>query len=545
MNKIFTLLLTALFLTSLASAIVTETNHVFEGVLQGDIEIESDIPVNNVSVLGLICSNADCSGVQGRVFPDILNTGSDNSIILEYPTELISPHGYGIYFFKPGFIPYEVNADWSGNGNAGEFDNFLFKKAFCTAEITNFQTQGSVQIGQTVETFAVINSAINTAGPLEFVPEEIEEHYQNSVDIFFEVTDLSTSEIVASEFTSLNIDFSGQKEIGLEWIATQTGDFKVSIKTLSNDDKCISAEEVIQSQNVAVSEIPEEGDTTPPVITIESPESITYATSNIPIVVSTDEQSILTFTLDNSNEEHISSDDGLHFFLLLEDLSDGLHTLILHASDASGNVATAFVDFSVDTTTPDTTPPVITIESPESITYTISNIPIIASTNEQSILLYFLDGADEIQISSDDGFNFNFLLEDLENGDHTLTFQAVDLAANHATETVEFTVTVDEDDNDDNDNEDDNGDNDEEEDEKDSKRSSKRQVTHVAGFIPILEDKISTPVLDDEFDIIIDLSEDDNTIKKGSLLESLLARMLIILIIVLIVLIIVASSNRR
>jgi parallel beta-helix repeat protein len=86
----------------------------------------------------------------------------------------------------------------------------------------------------------------------------------------------------------------------------------------------------------------------------------------------------------------------------------------------------------------DTTPPSISIASPENTTYTKNRVSLNFSTNEPvSWLGYSLDGQENVTITG------NTTVSDLSNGLHKVTFYANDTSANTGkSKTVVFTVDV-------------------------------------------------------------------------------------------------------
>ena len=360
MKKIITTsIILSLLLVVFVSAIVTQTNFFFEGVIQEDTEIESDLELNDVSVIGFICSNSDCSEVEGELFENQpLNSGTDNSITLEYPTELLSDFGYGVYFYKEGYIPFEAKATWNGNGDAGDVDRFLFKKAFCSSEIENFEADGTFNAGDTISITADIEAAINEAGPLEFVPEEISEHYTNFVTLDIKVTKVDDGDIILQETRDLELDFSSSEKVGSEFIPVQSGNYEITLTTSnSEDNKCINSDDISETKTIVINGLPSpepgpepEPDTTAPLISIIKPLPITHTTSTILVIVTTNEASEVSYSLDGSERIAILSNnaENTSFITSLQNVAEGPHTLTIFATDEAGNEASASVNFSVD-----------------------------------------------------------------------------------------------------------------------------------------------------------------------------------------------------
>jgi len=93
-------------------------------------------------------------------------------------------------------------------------------------------------------------------------------------------------------------------------------------------------------------------DTTPPTISIVSPENKTYTTSDVSLTCTVDESvSWMAYNLDGQANTTITGDTTL------SGLSDGPHSLIVYARDAAGNTgASDTIYFSLETQQPDPQP---------------------------------------------------------------------------------------------------------------------------------------------------------------------------------------------
>ena len=167
--------------------------------------------------------------------------------------------------------------------------------------------------------------------------------------------------------------------------------------------------------------------TVPPVLRVESPESVAYNSTSIPLFfTATKSIDWSGYSLDSlSNMTVVNSD-------LLTELSNGNHTLVVYANDTLGNMgASSTVYFSVDTVQP-----AIMVLSPENKVYDTNEIHLNFTTNEPiSLLNYSLDGAENVTISK------NVTLAGLTDGAHNLTVFAADMVGNvGVSETVSFSV---------------------------------------------------------------------------------------------------------
>ncbi|MHC1710066.1 MAG: NosD domain-containing protein [Methanomassiliicoccales archaeon] len=122
--------------------------------------------------------------------------------------------------------------------------------------------------------------------------------------------------------------------------------------------------------------------------------------------------------------------------LLIEDLSEGAHTLNVKAYDMAGNVGEDTIDFIIDLTCP-----LLSITSPieDSITNAV-NISVGWTSSDSVGIAYFevsLDASAPIKVGSD-GSSYD--LTTVPEGHHQLTVEAFDVAGNSRSLTVSFIV---------------------------------------------------------------------------------------------------------
>ena len=168
-------------------------------------------------------------------------------------------------------------------------------------------------------------------------------------------------------------------------------------------------------------------DITPPSISLVSPEDKTYATTSITCTFTIDESvSWIGYSLDGQANRTITGDT------LLTGLFDGVHYVVVYANDTAGNMgASNTVHFTVDTT-----PPSVSILSPENKTYDATNVSLSFTIDESvSWIGYSLDGQDNMTIAE------NTTLSDLSDGSHNIIIYAKDTVGNTGlSETVYFTI---------------------------------------------------------------------------------------------------------
>jgi len=168
-------------------------------------------------------------------------------------------------------------------------------------------------------------------------------------------------------------------------------------------------------------------DTVPPNVEILSPENTTYAADFIPLTFTVDETtSWIGYSLDGQANETITGNTTL------SGLSDGAHILVIYANDTAGNMGSSdIIYFTIDTT-----PPSISIVSPENKTYATTNVPLTFMIDESvSWMAYSLDNQANVTITG------NTTLSGLSEGSHNLVVYANDTANNNGSSNiVHFTI---------------------------------------------------------------------------------------------------------
>lgn len=217
----------------------TEINNFKYGIVKADGSFQTTTTsISNVSVLGVICKDASCSSISGYLYNGNILTSSGSTITLTYPTILASSHGYGIYFFKDGYIPYELNADyWGTNPNdpQGPFNDYLSKKEDCKSTISNLNIN---QANGNVEVSASVHSALEKGNVLAFIPEQIKSEYSANVNVTLMIT--KDSNVVFSQSKILSILGSQNQNIGFSVSSLAPGNYKAVLITTVPDAKCLS-----------------------------------------------------------------------------------------------------------------------------------------------------------------------------------------------------------------------------------------------------------------------------------------------------------------
>ncbi len=169
--------------------------------------------------------------------------------------------------------------------------------------------------------------------------------------------------------------------------------------------------------------------TTPPVISILSPENKTYTVADIPLTFTVNETaSWIGYSLNGKINVTITGNTSMTGLL------DGPYYVVVYANDTSGNMgASDAVHFTVDTT-----PLNISILSPENKTYTVDDVPLDFTVSElTSWIGYSLDSQANVTITG------NTTLFDLADGSHSIVVYANDTAGNMgASDKIFFTVAI-------------------------------------------------------------------------------------------------------
>ena len=168
-------------------------------------------------------------------------------------------------------------------------------------------------------------------------------------------------------------------------------------------------------------------DTSPPNISLLSPQNQIYNTTNIPLTITVDETvAWIGYSVDGQTNVSISGS------ITLIGLADGTHSIVVYARDLAGNIApSATVYFTTDTISPS-----VSILSPQNTTYDTTDIPLTITINETTSWIgYSLDGQANMMI------NGNATLTTLSAGSHNLIVYAKDMVGNTGhSETFYFSI---------------------------------------------------------------------------------------------------------
>ncbi|NOQ55478.1 MAG: hypothetical protein GQ477_01585, partial [Nanohaloarchaea archaeon] len=262
-NLIFTIFLTLILTISITSATVTEPNIMRYGEILTDGNVlKTTDPITDVNIIGFVCSSENCITVShaldlsnGNIVADInnapvLTTGaSNNTVNVVYPTtHPNTEYGYGLYFYKNGYIPNErAEIDWAGTGTVDPWTNYLTKKRSCIAPINNLTVLNAAQanipliINIDASLDATTYSAIESAGPLEHVPSQIEDQYSVETTVTMTVYN-SSDDVVYTDSSVELIPYSDSITVEFIWTPAEAGTYKIIATSTATDTKCLSSD---------------------------------------------------------------------------------------------------------------------------------------------------------------------------------------------------------------------------------------------------------------------------------------------------------------
>ncbi|WP_445474165.1 PGF-pre-PGF domain-containing protein [Methanococcoides methylutens] len=167
-------------------------------------------------------------------------------------------------------------------------------------------------------------------------------------------------------------------------------------------------------------------DTIAPTVIIELPQDTTYATNNVNLNVSADEDVDIWMYNINGTGNHTFDQN------MTLDLPDGEHNVTVFASDTIGNVGSAMINFSIDTTAP-----TVTIESPQNTTYETNTVNLNVYADEDVHTWTY-----NINNTGNNTFNPNITFSNLPEGEYNITIFANDTAGNVGSARTNFTIDV-------------------------------------------------------------------------------------------------------
>lgn len=196
-------------------------------------------PLNNVDVLGYPCNDDGCNSLNlNSLLSGSGNSGAASTLSLIFPTNLATPYGYALYYFRPGYAPQEYKATWNGNGQTSY--NIPFNKiSNCKANITNPGIDVNSTTGE-VEATSVVRSAFTDPhNGVGYVPVYYTIYYSSSVRIDFDVLD-EDGNVVFHRDMIRNIYMDQSYAVRYDFVL-QPGNYTAVWSTNVIDSKCSSS----------------------------------------------------------------------------------------------------------------------------------------------------------------------------------------------------------------------------------------------------------------------------------------------------------------
>ncbi len=255
MNKIIRSVMLFAFFLIIVSGFVSATRYVDWNLKYKEIDIHgnainTNTPVYGANVDGYVCSSDHCASVS-QSFGSWAS--STNVISTTFPTTLMSPYGYGLYFYKPGYITWEVTADYWGDCpwcDPQYNDVYLAKMQVCHSPIEDFTVVNDVKrniplvIGMTASLDATTYAAMTHAGPLDYVPPNLlTDYYSVRTRVYLDIINMTDNSTVYHDSRDVIIPLSGSTRVEFTWTPEETGNYRAVVRTEVTDSKCLSSEE--------------------------------------------------------------------------------------------------------------------------------------------------------------------------------------------------------------------------------------------------------------------------------------------------------------
>lgn len=236
---------TSIFLSGFASATVQANFHTYYSIIKNDGTFnQTNIPVDGFRVDGYLCSNADCSVIGSQV-SSLTSSTDGNNIVLNFPTNLQSPNGYLLYFYKDGYIGFEGSGiKVSGSGSWAGPNVYLSKKATGWAPIMDLNVTDEVypntpievgmNIGVDADTYSAIVDSRHSNVPLNETVKTL---------VTFEIVN-SDGNVVYSDYKTVNVEYSGTKPVSFNYTGFkdgEEGEYKFLVYTDVVDDKILDS----------------------------------------------------------------------------------------------------------------------------------------------------------------------------------------------------------------------------------------------------------------------------------------------------------------
>jgi len=204
-------------------------------------------PVTNVNVIGFACADAQCNDITGAALWNT-NSGSSDVIQLTYPANLPASGYYAVFFYKDGYIPYEIKAYWHGSAGVQSSTAYLAKKDIGRAPIDSFSVTNDVQpnvpvvIDIDASLDATTYSALANAGPVNYIPPQLANYYSVETEVKLTIYN-DNNNVVYENIQTVVIPYSRGRRVQFTWTPGLSGDYRAVVRTLVIDAKFLTSEE--------------------------------------------------------------------------------------------------------------------------------------------------------------------------------------------------------------------------------------------------------------------------------------------------------------
>ena len=255
--KIIMLPLAFVFLLTLVSATITQTTHFKYATIDSNGNlITTNTPISGANAIMYQCTDSNCNFVIGG--PVFTESTSTDSMVVTYPTTSALKR-FGTYFYKEGYIDYEINTSASGSGVAPDLTVYLSRMQSCYSPITNLQVLNEVEpnkplsINVTTNIDSDAHAEIQNAGPLNYNPPELTNYRKINTSITLTIKD-STGSMEHTETQYVLIDYSDYSgsQVHFEHTFNHKGKHTIEITSGVPDSKCILSIPQTESANVNV-----------------------------------------------------------------------------------------------------------------------------------------------------------------------------------------------------------------------------------------------------------------------------------------------------
>lgn len=236
---------------------------------------------------------------------------------------------------------------------------------------------------------------------------------------------------VGTEVT-LVIDAGTADETTVTVTADANGDWSYTATGLAEGDHTVDASAGSESDSATFTV-----DTTPPALTLDTPEDGSAVNTTTPTISGTGEPgTTVTLTLPDGSSVTVDVDENGDWSYTLEtELTEGSYMVSVVATDDAGNTTEEEASFDVDLTAP-----TVTIDSPADGDTVEGTVTVSGTAEPGATIEVFIDGVLVGTTTADENGDWSLDLDGLDEGDATIEVVATDAAGNVGNATIDVTV---------------------------------------------------------------------------------------------------------